>query len=122
MNFLDVEVKEAQNGKAVVGSELLRHLELGACPPGLESGALGTLGIRPQYVSVSEDTTDAALIGEVILTERLGTDTIVDMELPNEDRIFEPGRRVGLNFPADQVHYFDERRSEHAYMASPSAD
>ena len=61
----------------------------------------------------------AALIGTVILTERLGTDTILDMELPDgqriisslsKDRIFEPGTQTGLRFAPEQAHFFAETR------------
>ena len=117
MNFLDVEVKEMRDGKVVVGSSLLRPVEVSTRGKEVQRGARGTLGIRPQYVTLTEDLSGSMLEGEVILTERLGTDTIVDMELHNgtrlisslaEDRIFEPGARVGVRFSPEQAHFFDE--------------
>jgi len=119
MNFLDVEVQEVQGGAAVVASNLLKRVRLDTRGRPARVGQRATLGIRPQYVAVSDAAADAALVGEVIMTERLGTDTIVDIELPDgtrmiaslsEDRIFEPGTRVGLSFPADKAHFFEELR------------
>jgi multiple sugar transport system ATP-binding protein len=117
MNFLDVAVKEMRDGTAVVGSDLLQPVAVDTRGHEIRAGDRATLGIRPQYLAVSDTTEGAALVGEVILTERLGTDTIVDMELPDgsrvvsslaEDRIFEPGARVGLSFPSERAHLFSE--------------
>ena len=121
MNFLDVEVKEVREETAIVASDLLLPIEIPTAGKDAQKGVRGTLGIRPQYLSVSEDVSDSFLEGEVILTERLGTDTIVDMELRNgervicslsEDRVFEPGARVGIRFSPDRAHFFDETRDE----------
>jgi multiple sugar transport system ATP-binding protein len=117
MNFLDVAVREVRDGRVVVASDLLRPVALDRRGRPAAAGQRATLGIRPQYVAVSETDEGAALAGEVIMTERLGTDTIVDVELTDgsrmiaslsEDRIFAPGTRVGLSFSPDQAHYFDE--------------
>ncbi len=117
MNFLDVEVKELNDSKAIVASNLLSPIQVSTGGQEMRQGARGTLGIRPQYITISEDPAGSVLDGEVILTERLGTDTIVDMELADgsrlisslaEDRVFEPGARVGVRFSPEQAHLFDE--------------
>src|SRR6056297_2773658 len=100
MNFLDVTVREVRDGSAIVTSDLLQPVEVDMKGRDGRPGDRATLGIRPQYLAVSDTADNAQLVGEVILTERLGTDTIVDMELPDgsrmvsslsEDRIFEAG-------------------------------
>jgi multiple sugar transport system ATP-binding protein len=117
MNFLDVTVREVRHGSAIVTSDLLQPLEVDMKGLDGRPGDRATLGIRPQYLVVSDTVEDAQLVGEVILTERLGTDTIVDMELPDgsrmvsslsEDRIFEAGVKVGLSFPPERAHLFLE--------------
>ena len=69
----------------------------------------------PQYLQPTSDQETANLVGEVIMTERPGTDTIIDMELPDgnrivsqlgEARVFEPGTKVGLAFTGDRAHLF----------------
>ena len=69
---------------------LLRQ-SIGAAPA---RGRHATLGIRPQYVSVSDGVEDAALSGEVVMTRRRGTDMIVDPEFPD-------GSRVSLSLETD---------------------
>ena len=116
MNLLDVEVKEVRDGEAIVASELLKPVKVSTMERHVRVGDRATLGIRPQNLTICDAET-AVLAGEVIMTERLGTETIVDMELPDgsriisslaEDQIFEPGVRVGLRFSPEHAHFFDE--------------
>ncbi len=117
MNFIEVTVREVRDGSAVVASDLLKPVTVDLRGQVCSAGDRATLGVRPQYLSVTEDTGTGEFVGEVILTERLGTDTIVDMELPNgnrvvsslaEDRILEPGTKVGLSFSEERAHFFLE--------------
>ena len=55
------------------------------------------------------------LHGQVSLTERLGSETVVDIGLRDgskiiaaisEDRVLDPGTDIGLTFDASQAHLF----------------
>ena len=55
------------------------------------------------------------LHGTVSLTERLGSETVMDVGLKDgsrivaaiaEDRVMEPGTEIGLTFDAGQAHLF----------------
>ena len=59
------------------------------------------------------------LHGTVALTERLGSETIVDVAMKDgtkiiaalsEDRVLEPGTEIGLTFDPTQAHLFAELR------------
>ena len=80
-------------------------------------GTKGTLGIRPQYLTPTS-AASGMLRGEVLLTERLGSETVVDVSLGGgtnviaalpEDKILESGETIGLSFDPTQTHLFAER-------------
>ena len=87
-------------------------------------GALGSkarLGIRPQYLTpVHGDGGDLApgagrLRGQVVLTERLGAETVVEVRLTDGGRViaalprdaaFAVGEPVTLSFRPEEAHLF----------------
>ncbi len=114
MNFLNVEVTEIRDGKATVSNLSLDSIEVTPTDP-VASGAKAKLGVRPQYLTPSPDPTKGKLHGTIELTERLGTETIVDVKLGDgtkviaalsEDAIFEIGTEVSLTFDPDKAHLF----------------
>ena len=79
-----------------------------------EAGQPVTLGIRPQYLTPSEK---GALRGVVSVAERLGTETVVEVEMEDgtklmaalaEDVILKPGESVAFDFDGDRAHVFEE--------------
>ena len=74
------------------------------------------MGVRPQ--SLRPATADAGMPhGTVQLTERLGSETVVDVKLAGGDKIIaalpqdvmpDPGRQVSFDFAPDQAHAFPE--------------
>lgn len=119
MNFLNVEVRDVRDGRAIVANAGLTPVEVrlrGAQPA---QGARARLGVRPQNLTVLEDVTllpGAGLLrGKVEISERLGSETIVDVVLPDHSRIvaalprdavFLPGQDVTLTFRPEQAHLF----------------
>ncbi|EYD74963.1 maltose/maltodextrin ABC transporter, ATP-binding protein [Rubellimicrobium mesophilum DSM 19309] len=119
MNFLDVEVRDVRDGRATVANAGLAPVEVrtrGAQPT---PGSRARLGVRPQNLTVLEDVTlppGAGLLrGTVELSERLGSETVVDVVLPDRSRIvatlsrdavFLPGQDVTLTFIPEQAHLF----------------
>ena len=80
------------------------------------TGKKATLGIRPQQLRPVPDGT-GPLNGTVVLTERLGSETIVDVRLNSndsivaalpEDTILRPGDAVSFDFDPAHAHLFDE--------------
>jgi len=114
MNFLDVELKGRENGALVVANAALDPV---AIPSPLTS-APGTrlkLGLRPQYLLLSPDVAAGRLHGKVTLTERLGSETVVNLALSDgtqviaalsEDAIFDRGREVSVTFDPAKAHLF----------------
>lgn len=73
------------------------------------------LGVRPEDIDLTLDSGDAPLVGTVNLTEYQGNDNFVQVEIeelsltviiPSVVRP-EPGDRVGIIIPENNVHLFD---------------
>jgi len=72
--------------------------------------------LRPQYLSIV-DAEAAGMTGTVVLTERMGSETDLNIRLTDgstmiaaiaDDQIFDKGQSVGLAFDAAKAHLFDE--------------
>jgi multiple sugar transport system ATP-binding protein len=118
MNFLDVEVKEANAKSIKVATKSLPALTMRGSK-GFRAGQRATLGIRPQYLQVASKG-KGKMRGQVILVERLGSETIVDVKLASGDKItaalpvdaiLESGQSVALDFDPAKVHLFSETRT-----------
>jgi len=114
MNFLEVEVVEINGGKAKVRNVSLEPIEVETKGRAIAAGDRAVLGVRPQYLRAVEPGA-GMLHGKVSLSERLGSETVVDLALTNrtkliaafdEDRIFKIGEPVDLNFDPAQAHLF----------------
>jgi len=115
MNFIDVHVNAVREGEVEVKSESLEAIWI---PSTIEAPKLGdrlSLGVRPQYLRVCEDTHEGKLHGKVLITERLGTETVLDLSLADqsriiasvaEDTIFSENQEVSLTFNPLQTHLF----------------
>jgi len=82
--------------------------------PNLEAGL--TLGIRPEHLSLVDDN-EGSIGGEVILVERLGSDTNLLVNTDQSEmltvRLFgqydtQVGTRVSIKYEPDHAFYFDE--------------
>ena len=114
MNFLSVQVEGEAGGEAKVVNAALDAVAVPDHGRGFSAGQTATLGIRPQYLTPVAPG-DGMIHGTVLLTERLGSETVVEIKtndgtpliaaLP-EDKVFEPGERVDLTFRPDQAHLF----------------
>lgn len=113
MNFLDVDILSRQEGSARVASAHVAEFDVPVWRDGIGSQGKATLGIRPQDL-VPVDT-GGILQGRVSLSERLGTETVVDVALSDgtrllasiaEDRIFEPNADISLGFDPQRAHLF----------------
>ncbi|MEM8786680.1 MAG: sn-glycerol-3-phosphate ABC transporter ATP-binding protein UgpC [Pseudomonadota bacterium] len=114
MNFLDVRVTDLDAGAATVSHPALDSVRVGTAGRAISGGAAAILGIRPQYLTPTAPA-DGMLHGTVALTERLGSETVVDVGLKDgsrivaaiaEDRVLPPGTEIGLRFDAAQAHLF----------------
>ena len=117
MNFLEVDVASVEGTSAIVAHPALDQVSVPTRGRAMTAGAKATLGVRPQYLAPT--SADAGMLrGEVLLTERLGSETVVDVALGGgknviaalpEDRILAPGETIGLSFDPAQAHLFAER-------------
>jgi len=122
MNFIDVEVKGDSGPKALVGNASLDPIEVETKGRGIRGGDRAILGVRPQYL-MPTDPADGMIHGTVALTERLGSETVVDVSLRDgsniiaaiaEDRVLSPGTEIGLRFDATQAHLFPHEEVSHS--------
>ncbi|KIC47220.1 ABC transporter ATP-binding protein [Ruegeria sp. ANG-S4] len=113
MNFLDVEVVGKDGDSAKVRSDLVAEFAAPAWREGVPASGRATLGIRPQDLRPVDS--GGVLSGNVTLAERLGIETVVDVALKDgtrvlcslaEDRVFEPGQSIALDFDNDRAHLF----------------
>ncbi len=118
MNFLDVTITEMDDTGCTVRNGALDPVRIPSLPKGDTAAKVGDtvkLGLRPQYLIPSIDPASGTLHGKVILTERLGSETVVDLALTDgtklivalpEDAQFERGREVSLSFGPARAHLF----------------
>ena len=114
MNFLNVEVQEIIDESAIVCNPILNPIKVPHKGRDMIKKCQATLGLRPQYLRLVEPS-DGMLKGTVILTERLGAETIIEILLKNDERviaaiskdqILRNGKEIGLHFDPTQVHLF----------------
>jgi multiple sugar transport system ATP-binding protein len=115
MNFLDVEVVSVTDGKAVVRNEALDAIDVPVRVGSPRVGHRARLGIRPQYLAPTEDLAQGRLHGTVVLTERLGSETVLEVQLRDRtpliasltrDATFPLGTPVHLGFDPQMTHLF----------------
>jgi multiple sugar transport system ATP-binding protein len=117
MNFISVETRAVNDGRATVANASLDPIEVSTTGRDIRTGNKAILGLRPQYLVPSAAPAEGMLHGKVVLTERLGAETVVEVGLNDgsrviaalgEDRILEPGTEIGLGFDPGQAHLFAE--------------
>ncbi len=118
MNFLNVAVEAVGEVTATVSNASLDRIEVPHKGRVLTVGQTATLGVRPQYLHpVAEGS--GKLHGKVMLTERLGSETVIDVALDDgskiiaalsEDSIQAPGTVANFDFDPNQAHLFPETR------------
>ncbi|MGB1207625.1 MAG: TOBE domain-containing protein, partial [Paracoccaceae bacterium] len=118
MNFLDVAVEAVHETHITVSAASLAPIDVPRKGRSFTVGQTATLGIRPQYLRPAEGE-NGKLHGKVILTERLGSETVIDTTLEcgskiiaafAEDSIQTPGTAAHFDFDPNQAHVFPERR------------
>ena len=114
MNFLAVDVLDAAGGRATVSAPGLDPLTL-PTTAAWQKGAKAVLGVRPQYITIAAEKAPAVMVGTVSLVDRLGTETILDVQCAtgekmivalSEDRVFAVGSPVRLNINPEKALLF----------------
>ena len=115
MNFLEVTIQSCESDGYLVSSPALDPVSIPSTLKNLATGQTALLGLRPQYLQPVVDGQGALLHGTVMLTERLGTETILDMTLRDnsklvaalaEDVIFAPSHTLDLSFDPQKALLF----------------
>ena len=116
MNFSIVDIVKIDGEHITVKSDAIAETVVNAQGRSFAVGDKATLGLRPQYLSIV-DASAASMTGTVVLTERLGSETVLNIRLTDgstmiaaiaDDQIFDKGQSVGLAFDAAKAHLFDE--------------
>ena len=117
MNFLEVEVKQVSAEGVTVANAALDPVLIPCDPASYTQGQTLSLGLRPQYLNPESDISKGSLHGTIVISERLGTETVIDVALEAggnviaalpEDVQFAPGQAVAFSFDPTQVHIFSE--------------
>ena len=128
MNFLDVDIVAQDANSAKVNSPVVSEFAAPVWRDGVAGSRNATLGIRPQDLRPVES--GGVLQGTVTLAERLGTETVVDIRLTDgarilaslgEDRVFEPGEAINLDFDHDKAHLFARATDQEKEAAQNAA-
>jgi multiple sugar transport system ATP-binding protein len=113
MNFLPVTVRAVNGDTALVSNDALDPVEVSAKRGPFKVGETAILGLRPQYLTVADGP--GRLHGAVALTERLGSETVVEITLKTgkpliaalaRDAVFPIGTPVDLSFDPTLAHLF----------------
>ena len=116
MNFSIVDIVKIDGEHITVKSDAIAQNVVNAQGRSFAVGDKATLGLRPQYLSIV-DASSAGMTGTVVLTERLGSETVLNIRLTDgstmiaaiaDDQIFDKGQSVGLAFDAAKAHLFNE--------------
>ena len=116
MNFAIVDIVKVDGEHITIKSDAIAQTVVNAQGRSFAVGDKATLGLRPQYLSIV-DASAASMTGTVVLTERLGSETVLNIRLTDgstmiaaiaDDQIFDKGQSVGLAFDAAKAHLFDE--------------
>lgn len=115
MNFVEAEVLAIDAQTITLGSSVLDPVVLPKPELALQLGQTVELGIRPQYLQPQHGDVKGSLHGQVSLTERLGTETILDVSLTDgkkviaaigQDQLFQVGENISLHFDPERAHVF----------------
>lgn len=116
MNFAIVDIVKVDGEHITIKSDAIAQTVVNAQERSFAVGNNATLGLRPQYLSIVDAST-ASMTGTVVLTERLGSETVLNIRLTDgstmiaaiaDDQIFDKGQSVGLAFDAAKAHLFNE--------------
>ena len=116
MNFMDVTVDAVSARSVTVSGSDLKTVKLALSRHGFKKGQRLTFGLRPQHVSIAASG-KGRLAGTVMMTERLGTETVIELKLGSgalftvalaKDLSLDTGGTVSLDFDPAKAHLFDE--------------
>jgi multiple sugar transport system ATP-binding protein len=86
MNFLPVKVQAVNGDVATVASDAVAPIPVQG--KGLRNGDNVLLGVRPQYLKPGKAADgEGSVAGRIVLVERLGTETIIAIETPANERV-----------------------------------
>ena len=114
MNFLPVTVDGQDDHNVTVSGAGFGPIAVPRQGRSYSEGQPATLGIRPQYLRPTEG---GGLKGTVTVSERLGTETVLEVALDDgtrlmaalaEDVVLHPGDPVAFDFDGARAHVFEE--------------
>jgi multiple sugar transport system ATP-binding protein len=118
MNFVKVTVQAVNGGTALVSNAALDPVEVSGARGPFKVGETAILGVRPQYLGIADGP--GRLHGQVALTERLGAETVVEINLKDgssviaalaHDAVYPVGAAVDLTFDPEKALLFQEAQT-----------
>ena len=117
MNFIPVQVADVKDDAVLVESDELSPVWIPSRGKSYTKGQNVELGIRPQYIEPHHERHANSFSGHIVLTERLGTETVLEIKRLNgqsviacvsQDEVFDIGEEASLSFDPERVHIFAE--------------
>jgi multiple sugar transport system ATP-binding protein len=114
MNFIE-GIVVSKDQKRVVESEIV-VVELPDALKSLSVGSEVILGIRPTHIKISTSPIPGGLESTVLLTEVLGSETLIHVEVKNKRLVVHvpeivrltPGSKLYLKLDYSRIYYFDK--------------
>ncbi len=114
MNFIEVQVTDIEEKTVTVTNNTLSPISIDCPDKVFTVGQSVILGIRPQYLNIAPEG-QGMLSGQVVLNERLGSETVVKLSLTDnshiiaslgEDCMFKVGETLHVTFCPTKAQLF----------------
>jgi len=114
MNLLSGQIEVLGDQRISVSGKDISQIDIRADTTGLKVGDTVTIGLRPQQLDIRAS---GSLVGQIVLVERLGSETNVSVNLPSGanllaviegDRPLLSGETIVLGFAPDDAIIFDK--------------
>lgn len=125
MNFIEGEVISFEPSEVVfdVGDTDFTF-EIADRQEGITDGSLGTIGVRPQELSLAAES-DGHFTGSIELLEPIDERTLASVQtdhgriqvIVSDDGSIEEGDRTGINFMGTNIYLFDRETDEEGLVA-----
>jgi len=113
MNLFPVSVDDVSGADITISSPALRPTRLTVANPSVKKGDQITFGIRPHFLT--QNAGQGTITGKILLIERLGDSTIVEVDASSGTRMFASldgdasvavGQTLSLGFDPKRAHLF----------------
>ncbi|MFU1783255.1 ABC transporter ATP-binding protein [Haloarcula japonica] len=132
MNFLQVRREAVGSQRVVAANDATFSFSVKGLPTALDDTEPFVLGVRPQYFSVHQSPVDGAAKAEVTVTEPMGDEQLLTVQLDDDNRelavrapfdvAVSRSDTIWLGISADSAYVFDAETGARIRQAEASPD